>query len=110
MHHICCARGITLSQGEIINPVILGKTIPDSCAGQHKNQYAALNKVLMFVCLMVNGMSSTESNGSAGLRQPQQGGRPATVVTVLGIEVDSEDQVMRLPDKKLFAFLAALSE
>ena len=77
MHHICCARGITLSQGEIINPVILGKTIPDSCAGQHKNQYAALNKVLMFVCLMVNGMSSTESNGSAGLRQPQQGGRPS---------------------------------
>eukprot|EP00117_Sycon_ciliatum_P038459 scpid48439/ scgid28574/ len=44
---------------------------------QHKNQYAALNKVLMFVCLMVNGMSSTESNGSAGLRQPQQGGRPS---------------------------------
>ena len=31
----------------------------------------------MFVCLMVNGMSSTESNGSAGLRQPQQGGRPS---------------------------------
>ncbi|XP_065192563.1 uncharacterized protein LOC135823643 [Sycon ciliatum] len=74
--------------GEIINPVNLGKTIPDSCAGQHKNQYAALNKVLMFVCLMVNGMGSTESNGSAGLRQPQQGGRPSNSGDGTGIEVD----------------------
>ena len=75
--HLLCTWHYPISGRDHQPRVILGKTIPDSCAGQHKNQYAALNKVLMFMCLMVNGMNSTESNGSAGLPQPQQGGRPS---------------------------------
>ncbi|XP_065195787.1 uncharacterized protein LOC135827188 [Sycon ciliatum] len=36
--------------------------------------------------------------------------RTATVVTVLGIEVDSIEQVMRLPDEKLSVMLEALND
>ena len=49
---------------------------------------------------MVNGMSSTEASVSQVFDNLGKVVSPATVVTVLGIEVDSVEQVMRLRDQK----------